>query len=345
MTERPVGSGGAALVAIALLCLEGAPGPALGQNVASRIGAVRDGVVRMSFDADPDVCGDGEDLIGRRSGNEPDSFTFMRNGGRGTTFHGVWNGAEDCVPGPVRVSVRKLGGVAEAVRIHVGGQWANEPDVIDLGRVDARQAAAALLGVAREAREDEDAGAAMLAALLAADAPVTAGLERIATDPRADGRRRTAAAFWLGQSGEAEAVPVLSRLASGDSPERVRRGAIFALSQHPAAEAGRELRAIAADRGRPTRAREEAIFWVAQREDADATSFLLHLFRDEASRDLRKRILFSLSQIDDPAALDALMDVARSQQDRELRRSAIFWIGQSDDPRAAAFLTRLVLPR
>ncbi len=344
MTDRHRAPAGSVAAAIALLWLGAAPRVALGQDLASRMRAVRDGVVRMSFEADPDVCGDGKDLIGRRRGDEPDSFTFTRNNGGGTV-HGVWNGAVDCVPGPVRISVRMRGGSAGDVQVHVAGGWPSDPAATDLGRVDARDAADALLGLAHDVEQDAAAGAAMLAASLAADAPVTPGLQRIATDSRADESRRALAEFWLGQSGEADAVPALSRLASEDSPERVRRGAIFALAQHPAAEAGRELHAIAADRGRPTRSREEAIFWVAQREDAGATPFLLHLFRDEASKDLRKRILFSLSQIDDPAALDALMDVARREDDHELRRSAIFWIGQSDDPRAAAFLTSLVLPR
>src|SRR3954465_631185 len=101
------------------------------QAIARRIGAVRDGVVLLSFAARPGVCGNGAGSIwtaGARSGSS-DRQSF-------------------CVPGPVRVSLGRADNATISVRVIVGGQWRANSSETDLGMVSAAEAAEYLIGVA-----------------------------------------------------------------------------------------------------------------------------------------------------------------------------------------------------
>ena len=95
---------GIALAVTLVLSSSLAASPVRAQSLGSRIDAVRDGRVRLTFAARSGVCGNGN------------SWYRSRDGGRSGQFNGMWNGGNDventCEQGPVRVVVvRSRGGM------------------------------------------------------------------------------------------------------------------------------------------------------------------------------------------------------------------------------------------
>lgn len=311
-------------------------------DLAGRVAAVRDGVARMSFATDPDVCGDGAGAIGRRDGNAGGTgFHYLRERG---TMHGEW---DDCVHGPARVALTVRGGRVAAVALHVAGTWPEAgPGVTDLGRVSAPAAAAYLLRVAASVPGERDAGDAMAAAVFADSAVVWQPLEALAENRGLSDTRRGHAAFWLSQTDAPEAARALGRVIdraiASPGSAGLARTAIFALSQVHEPGVPGMMRHYAEDRAAPERVRKSAIFWLGQ-SAAAAPAELDSVYRHLADPTLRAQVIFALSQRHEPAALDALIRIARHDPDPGLRRKAIFWLGQSRDPRAADTLRAMIL--
>ena len=176
----------------------------------------------------------------------------------------------DCVPGPVRVSIRVRAGRVADADTHVGGRWRRtEPGTTDLGTLPSRQAATELLALAEASRGDTDE--LVTAATLADSAVVWPELLRLArrTDLPLETRRQ--AIFWLGQAAGAAAMRGLDSLANDHRGDlEIRKQAVFALSQRPA------------DEGVPA---------------------LIHIARTSPQREVRKTALFWLGQSGDPRAL------------------------------------------
>jgi hypothetical protein len=236
------------------------PGALEAQTLAQRVAAAGDGAVRFSFAARRGVCGDGGHNISIASDDEHDEVE------------------SDCVPGPVRVSLRVRGGRVAEAHTYVGGRWRAPKDpTTDLGTVAAAQAAAGLLTLAE--RADGDADALVTAASLADSAVVWPDLLRMArrTDLAVETRRQ--AVFWLGQAAGAAAARGLDSLTADESSDlEIRKQAVFALSQRPA------------DEGVPA---------------------LIHVARTSPSGELRKTALFWLGQSDDPRALAVFEEILK----------------------------------
>ncbi len=80
------------------------------------------------------------------------------------------------------------------------------------------------------------------------------------------------AVFWLGQASGEAATAGLTELVDEESGDlEVRKTAVFALSQRPAAEGVPALIEIARGSASPT-LRKQAFFWLAQSEDPRALS-------------------------------------------------------------------------
>jgi hypothetical protein len=142
------------------------------QTIASRVNAVRDGTVLMTFATRPGVCGDGRGSTWtRRSVNGGDSY----------------NGRSACIPGPMTAAIGRAGGEVVSIRTWIGGpRHASAPET-SIGDVPPAEAAHYLLSLARagSGRSADEAIAA-------------AGMES-----------RKQALFWLGQSREPRAVKFL----------------------------------------------------------------------------------------------------------------------------------------
>lgn len=218
------------------------------QSIGQRIADAGDGKVRMSFEARDGVCDDG-----RR----------MHIGIRDEDWE--WR----CDPGPVRVSLTVRDRRVARVSTYVGGAWrASARVVLDLGDVDASDAADYLLSIAAD--EDlVDGEEAVQAAALAAEAVIWPQLLGMARDRNLASDVRSQAIFWLGQEAAREATAGLVEILDDDDEEiRIRQQAVFAISQHD--EEGVPILIRVARTNRHPQLRRIAFFWLADSEDSRA---------------------------------------------------------------------------
>jgi hypothetical protein len=236
---------------------------------ASRLAAVRDGTVRFTFALRPGVCGQGQNIW--RTGR------VGRDGLRmdGRTQRDVEYDV-DCATGPGRVVIEKAAGRVTDLRFYVGGRWRTAGSATDLGQLPARQAADALLEIARSA--DGKAGdQAIFPATLVDSVEVWRELLRLARDESLPRRARTQAVFWLGQAAEAPATAGLTELVGEAAIDReVREQAVFAISQRPKDEGVPALVNIVRTSRDPA-VRKKALFWLGQSGDKRALDLIEEL--------------------------------------------------------------------
>jgi HEAT repeat protein len=245
------------IVAITLLLL---PVTLPAQSLVQRIRASGDGTVRLSFAARPGVCGHAGGISIIDDDEDSD-----------------W--VSDCNSGPVRVSLRMRGGKVSEATTRVAGRWRSESAAAtDLGMVSARDAADALLTLARAA--GEDAGDELItAATLADSAVVWPELLGMARDHEVPLDTRKQAVFWLGQAAGDAATRGLDSILIDDRGElEVREQAVFALSQRPADEGVPALIRIARVNPNPE-LRKKALFWLGQSEDPRALTLFEEILK------------------------------------------------------------------
>ena len=242
-------------VALIALCA-GAPAALAAQSLASRVEALHDGTVRMSFQARPGVCGDG-------SGN-----VWIADGRNGRFDY---DARRPCLAGPVRVAIGRADGQAVSVRSRVGGAASGAAD-LDLGDVPATDAARYLLELARSIG-GRSANEAVSAAALA-DAPgIWPDFLRLIRDRDAMLEPRKNALFWLGQS-DAPTSDLIGLYDDLES-EPLREHYTFVLSQRRDDAAVDKLIDMARH-DQDLEIRKRAMFWLGQSHDPKAIKF----FRD-----------------------------------------------------------------
>lgn len=219
---------GIALAATLVLSSSFAASPVQSQTLGSRIEAVRDGRVRMTFAARSGVCGNGN------------SWYRSRDGGRSGQFNGMWNGGNDvensCEQGPVRVVVVREAGDTQEIRTYVGGRWRADTGITDLGAVSAVTAGAWLLQQAERAA-DRPARGALTAATLADSVDAATTLLRIAKDDSRSQDVKSNAVNWLGEVVGDRMSSTLDSIAYEPGDRELRRTAINTISRRPAEEA------------------------------------------------------------------------------------------------------------
>lgn len=218
---------GIALAATLVLSSSFAVTPVQSQTLGSRIEAVRDGRVRMTFAARSGVCGNGN------------SWYRSRNGGRSGQFNGMWGGNDvenSCEPGPVRVVVVREAGDTQEIRTYVGGRWRADTGITDLGAVSAVTAGAWLLQQAERAA-DRPARGALTAATLADSVDAATTLLRIAKDDSRSQDVKSNAVHWLGEVVGDRMSSTLDSIAYEPGDRELRRTAINTISRRPAEEA------------------------------------------------------------------------------------------------------------
>jgi len=196
----------------------------------------------------------------------------VRGDGRSLHFHDVdersWE--SDCQEGPARVELRVRDGRVVDVDLWVGGRWrALRGPGRDLGEVPCSVAAEFLLDLAASGA-GEPSEDAVVAACVADSVEVWPRLLELARDRGLHQDLREQAVFWLGQAAGEKAAADLGEVAEADDEDlEIRRKAVFSLSQIEGREAFERLRRIATTHGHP-RVRREALFWLAQRDEAEA---------------------------------------------------------------------------
>jgi hypothetical protein len=161
-----------------------------------------------------------------------------------------------------------------------------------------------------------------------ADQVETIMLDVARNDP--DPEVKESAVFWLSQVDSESAVDALADiLATTDNP-RIQDKAIFALSQHTSDRAAAILRDYAMDSSKPDHMRAQAIFWISQHGGYTDPQFLIDLYPELDSPELKEKVFFALSQAPDEAAIEWMLQRALDRnEDMELRGQALFWAGQA----------------
>lgn len=232
-------------------------------NLASRVEAVRDGTVRLSFGARDGVCGNGGSWYRSRPGS-------------GTTSYNNWNGNRDveflCDPGPVRLVVVRVAGVTKELRTSVGGRWKADTGITDLGAVSASEAGRWLLTVA-ERGDEKPARSALHTLTLTDSVDAWPTFLRIAKNEQRPKDVRSQAVFWLGEFASDKVAASLDSIAYESGDREIRKQAIFALSRRPAEEAVPNLLRMAETL--PDRElRKTAIFWLSRSNDPRALAWI-----------------------------------------------------------------------
>jgi HEAT repeat protein len=274
-------------------------------TLAARVARAPDGVVHVQYDARPGACGDGRDVVGYKKA------MFARD------FQGIgeWNGTR-CVPGPVRVSMKKTGAEITRLRTQVGGGWPAEDErVTDLGVVASTDASAYFLSLVPQLERsgERERDRLMLPAVLADDPAIIGPLLALARDAGRADRTRRAAIQWVGLLGDASVVPSLVSFA--------REGGTI----RPEGDPGDGGDAAAGRKGLASSALAALSFL----DGSAGVPALIDLARTGSSG-TRHGAVFWLGQSGDPRALRTLHEVIENgREEQRVRAHAIFSLGQA----------------
>jgi hypothetical protein len=158
------------------------------------------------------------------------------------------------------------------------------------------------------------------------------GIDRVAAYSAScpiDGAARTL--HWIEGVDASDSLELLTSLLEA---RKVAEQALAAIAFHAAPEAGAQL-AHLGRHGESADLRGDALFWIAQRNDASAPDVLLAAASSDDDPDVREHAVFAMSQLPHDAGTLLLLRLARDRAfTAEVRQQAIFWLAQSSDPRA-----------
>ena len=245
-----------ALALVAVLVAATSAPTAAAQTLAQRVAAVRDGIVLMTFQSRPGVCGGSNGSIWTR-----DSWSS-----------GSWNNG-GCIPGPVRVSLGRADGATISVRVFVGSAWRATSSETDLGIVSPSEAAHYLISIAHSigGRSGSDA---VSGAALSDAADTGPDLVALVRDADAPIEARKQALFWAGHT--SLATRDLVQLYDGLGPYSLREHYVFVISQRRDDAAVDKLIDVARHDA-DLEIRKRAMYGLGQTQDPRAVKFLRDL--------------------------------------------------------------------
>ena len=142
--------------------------------------------------------------------------------------------------------------------------------------------------------------------------------------------------YWLDRVDHEQSLARLRSLYDGSSDEEVKEDILMAVGIHDVSPATLSFLVDVFRNESSSELRESSIFWMGQLDTEEALSVLREALERDPSSDVREKAIFSLSQMSREGALDLLITTAKSERDRELRKEAIFWLGQKAAKEAKA---------
>jgi HEAT repeat protein len=140
---------------------------------------------------------------------------------------------------------------------------------------------------------------------------------------------REQAVFWLSQVGTERSVSALDSILRSARDRQLQEKAIFALSQVDNARASAAIREFAERNDVAPELREQAIFWIGQKNSPENARYLQTLYA-RVNQQLKEKIIFSLSQMNSAENGRWIMNIALDENEGiESRKQALFWAGQS----------------
>ena len=152
-------------------------------------------------------------------------------------------------------------------------------------------------------------------------------LDIVKSDPSS--QMRNDAVFYLQQAKSDAAVDALEFLLLKGDDRTVRSNALFALAQNKSDRARKILRTVALTDDVPASIRKDAIFYLAQRKEADDVNWLKEAYSKTTEAEQRANIMFYLAQRPGPETNKWLATViSDSKEPFEQRKNALFHLAQ-----------------
>jgi hypothetical protein len=218
--------------------------PVAAQDLASRIAASRTERVTFTYEGREGVCGTGDNI----------NFGNVRRN---------WNGDQNCIEGPIRVTLTMADRRVTRLRTTVG--TSAPAGAADLGQVSPAEASDWLLDLAGRG-VGEPSEQAIFPAVMAEGVVTWPRLVELAKRQGLREGTRRQAIFWLGQEAADQAVGPLTDVVEDDPDREVRKAALFALSQQRT-DRSIEVLIRTARTHRDPETRRHAFFWLGQSED------------------------------------------------------------------------------
>lgn len=224
----------------------------------------------------------------------------------------------------------------------------NDPDVdvrrqavFWLSQIASEQALVFLEEIATGSDDPELVEQALFALSQHGDERARRVLKQVVLKQDADAEIRARAIHWLSQSGDEAEIDFLMELYGSVDSMEMKEQILFAVAQQGDERASGWLLEIIFDEQEPMEARQNALFWAGQQGQINLDE-LARLYDTIENPEMREQVIFVLSQRSDADSFDILLDIARQETDSKLRQQLIFWIGQSGDPRAEDFLLEIL---
>ncbi len=168
-------------------------------------------------------------------------------------------------------------------------------------------------------------------------------LRKVALDDTADPEMRQHAIFWLSRKGGPEHIDFLMDLyAQTDDPELKEQLLLgMARGEGDEEKLTQWFMQIIFDESEPVEVRQTALFWAGHQGNLDLDK-LAKLYDQLEDTEMREQVIFALSRRGDADAFGLLLELVEKEGNPELRQQLIFWIGQSSDPRAEEYLLRIL---
>jgi len=155
---------------------------------------------------------------------------------------------------------------------------------------------------------------------------------------------RSEAVFWIGENATTiESVKQLSDFAFNDKSEKVRKKAIFALSETETEAGVDELITISKKHKDPD-LRANALFWLSQNDvSIKKITAIKEAVYNDTDQKVQEKAVFALHELDNKTGLDELINIAKNHNSTRIRKKAIFWLGESNDERAIEALEEILM--
>ena len=308
--------------------------PPQGGDLARRINAAPDGIVKMTYASRDGICGDGRTFIadGTSAGRGYDVW-FMD----GVSFSSMGGDiAARCVRSPVTLLVVVRDKQVVDVQPFVGpSSSASERTGTDLGRVAAADASRYLLDLASRGRDDI-ARDAILAASIADSVRVAQPLAAMARNKSLSSSVRETALKWVGRvaarEGDRDATRVARTiLEDRDDQMDVRERAVRVVGEEP--DGAAYLRSTYAQL-QETTLRERAVRVVGENGTREDMDWIRTVALDRAERtSIRERAVRMLAEANDARTLRQLYDQLDDASLRERIVRVMAEIGDADSKR------------
>jgi len=135
-----------------------------------------------------------------------------------------------------------------------------------------------------------------------------------------------------------KSIAVLQQLAESAGMNKVRDGAVFAISLHRSPATLPALTALGSA-GHDLQVREKAAFWLASQYKKEALPILDRWIKSDSDERFREKLTFNLSMIHDSASADLLIRTAHDDASPRVRKQAQFWMATLASKKVVGSLT------